>query len=103
MSIQYLSPYIVGRSNNVKVVLDLNGYLRKDGKTLVKKEDLDYLLGKNYFGGDDGAQNYLVFRVKKNILNNSFLTALLVLVFTIKYGDQMKIQMKYLVILKRKK
>ena len=49
MSSQYFPPYIVGRSNNVKVVLDLSGYLRKDDKTLVKKEDLDYFWGKKLF------------------------------------------------------
>ena len=61
MNSQYFPPDIVGRSNNVKVVLDLSGYLRKDDKTLLKKEDLDYFGGKNYFDGDDGTQNYLVF------------------------------------------
>ena len=91
MSSQYFPPYIVGRNNNVKAMLDLSGYLRKDDKILVKKEDLDYFYGKIYFDGDDGAQNYLVFQVKKEylkkkkILNNSFLTALVLLAFTIKY------------------
>ena len=65
MSSEYSPPYITGRSNNVKKLLNLSGYLRKDDKTLVKKEDLDYFHGKNYFDGDDGTQNYLVFQVKK--------------------------------------
>ena len=64
MSSQYFPPYVVGKSNNVKVVLNLRGYLRIDDKTLAKKKDLDYFWGKNYFDGDDGAQNYLVFQVK---------------------------------------
>ena len=63
MSSQYFPPYIVGKSSNVKVILDLIGYLRKDDK-MAKKED--YFWGKNYFDGDDGAQNHLVFQVKKN-------------------------------------
>ena len=41
MSRKYFPSYIVGRSKNVKVLLNLSGYLRKDDKTLVKKEDLD--------------------------------------------------------------
>ena len=68
MSSQYFPSYIVGRNNNVKAMLDLSGYLRKDDKILVKKEDLDYFYGKIYFDGDDGAQNYLVFQVKKEYL-----------------------------------
>ena len=63
MSSQYFPPDVVGRSNNVKVVLDFSAYLRK--KTLVEKEDLDYFYGKSYFDGEDGVQNYLVFQVKK--------------------------------------
>ena len=39
MSSQYFSPYIVGKSNNVKVVLDLGGYARQS--------DMDYLKGKD--------------------------------------------------------
>ena len=45
MSSGYFPPYIVGKSNYVKVALNLSGYLRKDDKTLVKKEDLNYFLG----------------------------------------------------------
>ena len=65
MSSQYFPPYIVGRSNNVKIVLDLRGYLRKDDKTLIKKKDLDYFQGKSYFDSNDCTQNYLIFRVRK--------------------------------------
>ena len=72
MSSQYFPPYIVGRNNNVKAMLDLSGYLRKYDKTLVKKEDLDYFYGKIYFDGDDGAQNYLVFQVKKEYLKKKY-------------------------------
>ena len=39
MSSQYFPPYIVGKSNNVKVLLDLSGYARKI--------DVDYLKGKD--------------------------------------------------------
>ena len=38
MSSQYFPPYVVGKSNNVKVVLNLRGYLRIDDKTLAKKK-----------------------------------------------------------------
>ena len=40
MNSQYFPPYIVGTSNNVKVVLNLSDYLRKDDKSLAKKERL---------------------------------------------------------------
>ena len=52
MSSQYFPPYVIGRSNNVKVILDLSGYLRKD--------DLDYFRGKDYFQ-EEGLQGYLIF------------------------------------------
>ena len=38
MSNEYFPPYIVGISNNDKVLLNLSGYLKKDDKTLVKKK-----------------------------------------------------------------
>ena len=53
MSSGYFPPYVIGKSNNVKVVLDLSGYLKKDDKTLAKKEDLDYFFCKTYFDGGD--------------------------------------------------
>ena len=43
-----------------------------DDKTLAKKKDLDYFGGKNYFDGDDGAQNYLVFQAKKIFPRTAF-------------------------------
>ena len=39
MRSQYFPPYIVDKSNNVKVVLDLSGYAREN--------DIDYFKGKN--------------------------------------------------------
>ena len=49
---QYFLPCIVGRSNSVKVVLDLSGYLRKDGT--------DYFKSKHDFQ-EEGTQEYLIF------------------------------------------
>ena len=101
MSSKYFPPYVIGKSNNVKVVLNLSGgYLRNDDKTLAKKEDLDYFLGKNCFDGDDGAQYYLIFQVKKNILKNKILSTapLVLLLFMIKHGDQKAHQIKNLAI-----
>ena len=48
MSSQYFLPYVVGKGNNVKVVLDLSGYARQS--------DLEYLKGK-----DLAERNYLVY------------------------------------------
>ena len=46
-------------------MLDLSGYVKETDSSLVKKEDLSYFWGKNYFDGNDGTQNYLVFQVAK--------------------------------------
>ena len=52
MSSQYFPPNIVGISNNVKVLLDLSGYLRKDG--------IHYFERKDYFQ-EEGLQGYFIF------------------------------------------
>ena len=55
MSSQYFPPYVVSR-NNIKVVLDLSSYLRKD--------DLVYFKGKNL-----SEKNYLVYVPMNRYLN----------------------------------
>ena len=53
-SSQYFPPCIVGKSNNVKVVLDLSGYARKfymdylEGKDLTEKHYLIYVPMNRY-------------------------------------------------------
>ena len=46
---QYFPSYEISKSNNIKVVLDLSGYVREDY--------LKYFRGKDYI-----QQNYLVFK-----------------------------------------
>ena len=55
MSSQYFPPYVFGR-NNIKVALDLSGYVRKG--------DLDYFKGKNL-----SEKNYLVYVPMNKYLN----------------------------------
>ena len=55
MSSQYFPPCVVSR-NNIKVVLGLSNYLRKD--------DLDYFKGKNL-----SEKNYLVYVPMNRYLN----------------------------------
>ena len=65
MSSQYFPPYVLSKSNNIKVVLDLSGYVKETDNDLVKKEEFSYFWGNNYFDSNDGTQNYLVFQVAK--------------------------------------
>ena len=53
MSSQYFSPYVVGRSSNVKAVLNLSGYLRKDDKTLGTQNYLKFIIMRKIFEGTD--------------------------------------------------
>ena len=50
----------------------------------LQKFDAAYFRGKNYFDGNDGAQNSLVFQVRERILK----TILVVIALKLKYGKQ---------------
>ena len=89
MNIFHLILLAIVTINNIKVVLNLSGYLRKDDKTLVKKEDLDYFYGKSYFDGKDGVQ------VKKEYFRKLIFDSMDIM-FTTKYGDPKYHQMKHL-------
>ena len=56
MSSQYFSPYVIGESSNVIVVLDLSGYARED--------NMDYFKGK-----DPSEKYYLMFVPMNKYLN----------------------------------
>ena len=75
MSSQYFPPYVVSKNSSIKVVLDLSGYVKETHSDVVKKKDLSYFWDKNYFDSNDGSQNYLVFKVKKEYFDRTDFTS----------------------------
>ena len=66
MSSQYFLSYVVSKSNNIKVVLDLSGYVKKTDSDLVRKRDLSCFGGKNKY-----EEHVLVFEVKGEYFNDN--------------------------------
>ena len=65
MSSQYFPSYVASK-NNIKVVLDLKGYVKETDSNLVKKADLSYFWGKNSY-----REHSLVFEVKGEYFNDN--------------------------------